>query len=172
VAAAVKLKQKVLGFKIDNKTVYTWFPENLEPCSSTSSSLLKKKAQNNCGHIQHTNCQLQADDGKSQRIATNLMITKPTKSKPTKAKRNQPTTAGLPPSISSMSVIESHSFRQYLIEDFLYTNVGDSLLLQIALDHPNFASYSSLYENRSPKPLQKIAGCTFLQLSCVVTLNP
>jgi hypothetical protein len=172
VAAAVKIKQKILGFKFDDKTIYAWFCEDLKPFTSSSLLLLKKKAQNNFGHIQHKNCQVQAEDGKSQRISSNLTITKPTQSKPTKSKRNQPTTAALPPSISSTHTIESHLFWHYLIKDFLYTNVGDSLLLQIALNHPNFASYSSLYKNSDPKPLQNNSGCTFLQLPCVVTLNP
>jgi hypothetical protein len=47
VAAAFKQKQKVLGFKLNYKTIYVWFREDLEPSSLTSLSLLKKKAQNN-----------------------------------------------------------------------------------------------------------------------------
>ena len=53
VAAAVKSKQKVLGFKLNNNTIYAWFRDNLKPFVSTSSSLLKKKAQHNFGRIQH-----------------------------------------------------------------------------------------------------------------------
>jgi hypothetical protein len=42
-----------------------------------------------------------------------------------------------------------------LIGNFLYTNVGDHLLLQIALHHQDVASYSSLCKNSGPKPLQR-----------------
>jgi hypothetical protein len=71
VAAAVKSKQKVLGFKLDNNTIYAWFRDDLKPFVSTSSSSLKKKAQHNFGRIQHKERQVQAEVGKSQRIATN-----------------------------------------------------------------------------------------------------
>jgi hypothetical protein len=152
--------------------IYTWFCDDLKPFSSTSLSSLKKKAQNYFIGIQHKEHQVQAEDGKSQRIAPNLMTKKLTKSKPTKSKRGQPPTAALPPSILSISMVEPHFFRCCLIEDFLYTNVGDCLLLQIALGHPYFSSYSSLNENSEPKPLQKISGHTFVQLPCVVMLHP
>jgi hypothetical protein len=78
------------------------------------------------------------------------MMNEPMKLKPTKSKKNQPTNAALPPSISSTSTIESHYFGQYLIEDFLYTNVGNSLLLQIALG-------GSPYFLLLIQPLQKIS---------------
>ena len=171
VAAAVKSKQKVLGFKLDNNTIYAWFRDDLKPFVSTSSSSLKKKAQHNFGRIQHKERQVQAEVGKSQRIATNSK-NKPTKSKPLKSTKGLKTPpSSIPTSILSTRTIESTSYRQYLIEDFLYTNVGDRLLLQIALDHPNYASYSRLYENSTPKPLRNISGRTFVQLPCVVTLH-
>jgi hypothetical protein len=47
VAAAVKIKQKVLGFKLDDKAIYAWFCEDLKSFASSSLSLFKKKAQNN-----------------------------------------------------------------------------------------------------------------------------
>jgi hypothetical protein len=69
--AAVKTKQKVLGFKLDDKTIYAWFREDLEPLSSSpSSSSLKKKAQNNFGRIQHKEHRVEVQEGKSQRIAS------------------------------------------------------------------------------------------------------
>jgi hypothetical protein len=37
VAAAVKIKQKFLGFKLDDKTIYAWFFEDLKPFFSTST---------------------------------------------------------------------------------------------------------------------------------------
>jgi hypothetical protein len=62
VAAAVKMKQKVLHFfKLDDKTIY-----DLDPFSSITLSLLKEKAQNNFGHILHKECQVLAGEGKSQ----------------------------------------------------------------------------------------------------------
>jgi hypothetical protein len=59
-----------------------------------------------------------------------------------------------------------------LIEDFLYTTVGDHLLLQVALNHPNYASYSILYKQSRPKPLRHISGHTFVQIPCVIMLHP
>jgi hypothetical protein len=55
-------------------------------------------------------------------------------------KKGLTTNCSSPPSILSTTTTEVYSFRQYLIEDFLYSNVGDQHLLQIGLDHPNFAS--------------------------------
>jgi hypothetical protein len=137
---AVKTKQKVLGFILKDKTIYAWFCKALELLSSPiSSSLLKKKFQNNFGHIQHKERQVKAQDGKSQRIASNSLTAK-AKSKPRKAKKGTPPAAA-PPSISSISRIESNSYRRYLIEDFLYASVGNQLLLQITMDHQYFASY-------------------------------
>jgi hypothetical protein len=92
------------------------------------------------------------------------------KSKPRKAKKGMPPAAS-PPSISWTSTIESNSYRRYLIEDFLYANVGDHLLLQIATDRPSFASYLRLYNNSVPKPLHHVSGRTFVQLPCEVTLH-
>jgi hypothetical protein len=59
VAAAVKAKQKVLGFKLDDKTICVWFHR----------WLLKKKARNNFGSIQCKQRQVQAVPEKSQRVA-------------------------------------------------------------------------------------------------------
>ena len=59
------------------------------------------------------------------------------------------------------------------MEDFLCSNVGDTLLLQIALDHPHRASCSALHEQSGPKPLRLISGRTFVQAPCgVVSLHP
>jgi hypothetical protein len=76
----------VIGFKLDDKTIYAWFREDLEPwSSSTSSLLLKKKVQNNFGCIQHKECPAKVEDGKSQIIASNLKTDK-LKLKPRKSK--------------------------------------------------------------------------------------
>jgi hypothetical protein len=45
------------------------------------------------------------------------------------------------------------------------------ILLQIALDHPQFASYSRLYNHSGLKPLRHISGRTFIQIPCKVTLH-
>jgi hypothetical protein len=128
IVAAVSKKQNVLGFKLDNKTIYAWFCEDLEPLSSsTSSSLLKKKAQNNFGRIQHKERLVEVqDDGKSLRIASNTKNENP-KSKPRRVKKGPPTAAS-PSSISLTYTIESNSYRRYLIEDFLYAKLGDHLV--------------------------------------------
>jgi hypothetical protein len=169
VLLSVKSKQKVLGFKLDNTTIHAWFRKDLELFSAANASSLKSKAQNNfqTNLIRKPN-QVKADPGKSQRIAEQSQPEKPTKSKPTKSKGLPP----VPPSIPSTTTIESNYFRRYLIEDFLFSNVGDPLLLQIALDHPHYASYSALYELSGPKPLRLTSGRTFLQIPCVVTLHP
>jgi hypothetical protein len=168
VTAQVKMKQKVSGFRLDDKTIYAWFRDDLKLSSPSTSALsLKKKAQNNFGIIRHKERQVEVEDGKSQRIASNSSKIKKPKLKP---KSSQPPTAGLHPSISSTSTIESNSYRHYPIKDFLYANVGNRLPLQIALDHPNFDSYSRLYATSKPKPLRQISGRTFLQLPCVVMM--
>jgi hypothetical protein len=91
VAAAVKIKQKVLeGFKLNDKTIYAaWFCEDLKTFSSTSLLSLKEKVKNNFGPIQHKERQVQAEDGKSQSIASNLTKNKPMKLKLMKSKRGQ-----------------------------------------------------------------------------------
>jgi hypothetical protein len=94
------------GFKLDDKTIYTWFRNNVDPFSPKSSSSLKKKAQNNFGRILHKERQVLAGEGKSQQIATNTMSNKPTKVKGTKSKLGQLLTAALPCSIMSTSTIE------------------------------------------------------------------
>jgi hypothetical protein len=64
--------RRLLCFKLDDTTIYAWFCEDLEPLSSsTSSSSLKKKAQNNFGRIQHKERLVEVQDGKSMRIASN-----------------------------------------------------------------------------------------------------
>jgi hypothetical protein len=168
---AVKSKQNVSGFKLDGKTVYAWFCDGLEPLASvTSPSSLKQKAQNNFGRIQYK-CQGEVEDGKSKRIAYNSKTKKPN-SKPRKSKQVLPLPVCVPPSIEMTNTIESNSYRQYLIQDFLFTNVGNHLLLQIALlDHPHFAAYSSLDNSSVPKPLHHISGRTFFQLLCIITLH-
>jgi hypothetical protein len=60
------MKQKLLGFKLDDKTIYAWFHDDLDPFSPTSLSLLKKKAHNNFGHILHKERQVLAGEEKSQ----------------------------------------------------------------------------------------------------------
>jgi hypothetical protein len=109
----------VLCFKLDDKTIYAWFHEDLKPLSSS----FKKKAHNNFGHIQHKECLVEVEDGKSQRIASNLKTDKP-KSKPRKSKKGLPPIATVLPSNSLTSTIESNSYRQYLIEDFLFSTAG------------------------------------------------
>jgi hypothetical protein len=59
-----------------------------------------------------------------------------------------------------------------LIEAFFHSNVGNTLLLQIALDHPHHASCSALCKQSGPKPLRLTSGRTFVQTSCVVSLHP
>jgi hypothetical protein len=58
----------VLGFKLDDKAIYTWFREDLEPFSSASLSLFKKKTKNNFGRIQHKEHQVQAEDGRVREL--------------------------------------------------------------------------------------------------------
>jgi hypothetical protein len=173
VLVAVKSKQKVSGFKLDDTSIHAWFRKDLELCPAANASSLKLKAQNNFQtSIQRKARRVKAVPGQSQRIAAQSQPDQPSKSKskPTKSK-GMPPSVPIPPSIPSTSTIESNSLRRYLIEDFLYSNVGDSLLLQIALDHPHYASYSALYEQSGPKPLRLISGRTFLQIPCVVSLH-
>jgi hypothetical protein len=86
---AVKSKQNVSGFKLNGKTVYAWFRDDLKPLPSvTSTSSLKQKAQNNFGRIQYKR-QVEVEDGKSKRIAYNSKTKKP-KSKPRKSKQVLP----------------------------------------------------------------------------------
>jgi hypothetical protein len=172
VQAAVKSKQKVSGFKLNDTSIYAWFCDDSELFSSASASSLKRKAQNNFQtSFKPKQRQVQAVQGKSNQIAAKLQPNKPTNSKP-KQSKCLPPPALIPPSIPSTSTIEFNSFRRYLIEDFLYATVGDHLLLQIALNHPNYASYSSLYEQSGPKPLRHISGRTLVQIPCIVTLHP
>ena len=174
VLLSVTSKQKVPGFKLDNTAIHAWFRKDLELFPAANASSLKSKAQSDFQtNLQRKPHQVKADPGKSQRIAEQSHPEKPTKSKPTKSKPTK--SKGLPPvppSIPSTTTIESNSFRRYLIEDFLFSNVGDPLLLQVALDHPHCASYSALYELSGPKPLRLISGRTFLQIPCVVTPHP
>jgi hypothetical protein len=169
VAVAVRSKQKVSAFKLDGKAIYAWFRDDLDPApSATSPSSLKQKAQNNFGRIQYKRQLNNVEAGKSRRIAHNSKSNKP-KSKTRKSKEVSSLPDCLLPSIETTNTIESNSYRRYLIEDFLFTNVGDHLLLQIALDHPQVAAYSTLYHNSAPKPLRHTSGRTFFQLPCVVT---
>jgi hypothetical protein len=47
VQAAVKSKQKVSGFKLNNASIYAWFRDDSVLFSYASASSLKRKAQNN-----------------------------------------------------------------------------------------------------------------------------
>ena len=145
------------------------------PCPVASASSLKFKAQNNFeSTIQRKQRPVKAIAGQSQQIAEK---SQPTKSKST-SKATKSTPKGLPPpavvppSTLSTSTTESDSFGRHLIEDFLCSNVGNTLLLQIALDHPHHASCSALCKQSGPKPLRLISGRTFVQAPCVVSLHP
>jgi hypothetical protein len=100
VAAAVKLKQRVLGFKLDDKTIYAWFRDDLESFSTRNSSWLKRTAVHNFKSISCDERQIQAVPGKSQRIATQSpQPNKQIQSKPTKSQRGLWPLATIPPSI-------------------------------------------------------------------------
>jgi hypothetical protein len=164
-----KKKVQVQGFKLDDTAIHAWIRNDCDLFPTASASSLKIKAQNNFeSAVQRKPRLVMACPGQSQRIAAKSQSDKPTK---TKAKsKSKPPPAVIPPSIPSTSTIESNSLRRYLLEDFLFLDVGDTLLLQIALDHPLHASYSALYKRSGPKPLRIASGHTFLQIPCVVTL--
>ncbi len=165
-----KKKVQVQGFKLDDTTIHAWIRNDCDLFPTASASSLKIKAQNNFeSAVQRKPRLVMACPGQSQRIAEKSQSDKPTK---TKAKsKSKPPPAVIPPSIPSTSTIESNSLRRYLLEDFLFSDVGDALLLQIALDHPLHASYSALYKRSGPKPLRITSGHTFVQIPCVVTLH-
>jgi hypothetical protein len=166
VLLSVKSKQKVLGFKLDNTTIHAWFRKDLELFSAANASSLKSKAQNNFQtNLQRKPNQVKADPGKSQRIAEQSQPDKPTNS------NSKPPPVVVPPSVPSKSTMESNSSKRRLLEDFLFSDVGDTLLLQIALDHPLCASCSALCKHSGPKPLRTTLGHTFVQTPCVVTLH-
>ena len=170
-APTVKSKQKVAGFKLDDTTVYAWFRGDSEHFPSASASSLKRKAQNNFQTtIQPKQRQVQAVSGKSLRIAEQLKINNKPKSRATKSIGTLPHVSSPPSSIPSTQTIESNSLRRYLIEDFLFSDIGDPLLLQVAVNHPNYAQYSTLYKQSEPKPLRRISGNTFIQIPCVSLL--
>ena len=80
VNAAVKLKQKVAGFKLDDTTVYAWFHDDSELFPSASASLLMRKAQNNFQtSIQPSSNakSRQLQESKSLRIAKKLQTNNP-----------------------------------------------------------------------------------------------
>jgi hypothetical protein len=94
---------------------------------------------------------------------------KPTKTKIKTKTKTKPLPTVVPPSVPSTSATESDSLRQCLLEDFLHSEVGDALLLQIALDHPLCASCSAMCKLSGPKPLRVASGHTFVQMPCVAT---
>jgi hypothetical protein len=136
---------------------------------------LKIKAQNSFQSvIQQKQRLVKPIAGHSQRIADKSQQAKSkSASKATKATKSKglPPPLAVPPSVPSTSATECNFLRRCLIEDFLHSEVGDALLLQIALDHPHCASYSALYKESRPKPLRIISGRTFVQTPCVVTLH-
>jgi hypothetical protein len=165
-----KKKVQVQGFKLDNAAIHAWIRNDCDLFPTASASSLKIKAQNNFkSTVQRKPRLVMACPGQSQRLAEKSQSDKPTKAK-AKAK-SKPPPAVVPPSVPSTSATESDSSRRRLLEDFLFSDVGDALLLQIAQDHPLHASCSALCKRSGPKPLRIALGHTFAQTPCVVTLR-